>query len=61
MKKKTVQVGIVMGSDSDWPIVRKTAETLASFEIPYEVSVISAHRTPEEAADYAATARKRNK
>jgi phosphoribosylaminoimidazole carboxylase PurE protein len=57
--KKTPEVGIVMGSDSDWPIVEKACDTLAEFGIPYEVRVISAHRTPELASDYAITAEER--
>lgn len=52
-------VGIVMGSDSDWPLVQKCAETLAKFGVPYETRVISAHRTPDVACDYSATAEKR--
>lgn len=56
---KTPLVGIVMGSDSDWPVLRAAAETLKSFDIPYEASVLSAHRTPDAALDYAATAEDR--
>lgn len=56
---KTPLVGIVMGSDSDWPVLRAAAETLKSFEIPYEAKVLSAHRTPDAALDYAATAEDR--
>lgn len=52
-------VGIVMGSDSDWPLVQKAAETLRSFEVPFEVRVISAHRTPDVAAEYAKSAEAR--
>lgn len=52
-------VGIVMGSDSDLPIVKDTAEVLESFEIPFEINVISAHRTPDRATAYAASAEKR--
>ena len=52
------KVAIVMGSDSDLPIVKKAIDTLAAFEIPYEVHVYSAHRTPEEARELAANARK---
>ncbi|MBT3296556.1 MAG: 5-(carboxyamino)imidazole ribonucleotide mutase [Verrucomicrobia bacterium] len=48
-----------MGSDSDWPLVKKAVETLAEFEIPCEARVISAHRTPEEACQYARDASKR--
>ena len=52
------KVGIVMGSDSDLPILRKAMDTLSSLEIPYEVHIYSAHRTPEEARDFAVNARK---
>ena len=52
-------VGILMGSDSDWPIMRKCAEMLKSFGIAYEANVLSAHRTPDQALDYAATAQAR--
>ena len=52
------KVGIVMGSDSDLPILRKTMDTLASLEIPYECHIYSAHRTPEEAREFALNARK---
>ena len=52
-------VGIVMGSDSDWPIMRTCAETLKKFGIAYEAKVLSAHRTPDAALDYAATAQQR--
>jgi 5-(carboxyamino)imidazole ribonucleotide mutase len=46
-------VGIVMGSDSDWPIMKACAETLKKFGVPYEAKVLSAHRTPDAALDYA--------
>ncbi|WP_318783700.1 5-(carboxyamino)imidazole ribonucleotide mutase [Plantactinospora soyae] len=49
-------VGVIMGSDSDWPTMRAAAEALAEFEIGYEVGVISAHRTPVKMIDYAKTA-----
>lgn len=52
-------VGIVMGSDSDWPVMRACAETLKKFGIAYEAKVLSAHRTPDAALDYASTAQKR--
>jgi len=58
-KKKAAEVGIVMGSDSDWSIVKSAVDTLESFGIAYEVRVISAHRTPDLAAEYSATAEKR--
>ena len=51
------KVGIIMGSDSDLPVVKKAIDTLASLGIPYEVHVYSAHRTPEEAAFFAEKAR----
>jgi len=59
MKKEKPLVGIVMGSDSDWPILQSAVETLKSFSIPCEVRVISAHRTPDTAAEYARTASRR--
>ena len=52
-------VGLVMGSDSDWPFVSKARDTLAELGIPHEVRVISAHRTPDEAHEYATSAEKR--
>ena len=52
-------VGIVMGSDSDWPLVRKACDTLDSFDVPYETRVISAHRTPDVALEYSKTAESR--
>lgn len=51
------KVGIIMGSDSDLPILRKTMDTLASLDIPYECHVYSAHRTPEQARQFALNAR----
>ena len=51
------KVGIIMGSDSDLPILRKTMDTLASLEIPYECHIYSAHRTPDDARDFARSAR----
>ena len=52
------KVGIVMGSDSDLPILRKAMDTLDSLQIPYECHIYSAHRTPEEARQFALNARK---
>lgn len=52
------KVGIVMGSDSDLPILRKTMDTLKSLDIPFECRIYSAHRTPAEARDFALNARK---
>ena len=51
------KVGIVMGSDSDLPIIKKATDMLKSLEIPFEVHVYSAHRTPVEARDFALNAR----
>lgn len=51
------KVGIIMGSDSDLPILKKSMEMLESLEIPYEVHIYSAHRTPVEARDFALGAR----
>lgn len=56
---KIPRVGIVMGSDSDWPLIAKAAETLKAFGVAYEARVISAHRTPLEAMEYARTAEER--
>ena len=52
------KIAIIMGSDSDLPVVRKAADTLLSFGVPYEMHVYSAHRTPVEARDFALNARK---
>jgi 5-(carboxyamino)imidazole ribonucleotide mutase len=49
-------VGIVMGSDSDWPIMKAAAEALAEFGVPVEVDVVSAHRQPERALEYGRSA-----
>ena len=51
------KVGIVMGSDSDLPIIQKAVDTLRSLDIPFEVHIYSAHRTPVEARDFAINAR----
>ncbi|MEU1210387.1 5-(carboxyamino)imidazole ribonucleotide mutase [Nocardia sp. NPDC056611] len=52
----TAQVGLIMGSDSDWPTMEAAAEALAEFGIRFEVGVVSAHRTPQRMLDYAKTA-----
>lgn len=52
----TPRVGVVMGSDSDWPVMQAAAEALVEFEIPHEVQVVSAHRMPHEMIDYGTTA-----
>jgi 5-(carboxyamino)imidazole ribonucleotide mutase len=61
MRKRVARplVGIVMGSDSDWATMEHAARQLVDFQIPYEASVVSAHRTPDAMFDYAATAKGR--
>ena len=51
------KVGIIMGSDSDLPIIKKATDTLTSLDVPFEVHIYSAHRTPVEARDFALNAR----
>ncbi len=52
------KVAIIMGSDSDFPIVKKAVLKLKEFDVPYEVHVMSAHRTPDEACEFSKNARK---
>jgi 5-(carboxyamino)imidazole ribonucleotide mutase len=52
-------VGIIMGSRSDWPTLKATADILDALKVPYETRVVSAHRTPERLYEYASTARDR--
>lgn len=52
-------VGLIMGSDSDWPTVKPAAEVFAEFGVPFEVGVVSAHRTPEKMLAYAKSAHER--
>ena len=52
-------VGIIMGSDSDWPTMKSAADACAEFGVPHEVQVISAHRTPRDLERYASTAQQR--
>jgi 5-(carboxyamino)imidazole ribonucleotide mutase len=52
-------VGVVMGSDSDWPTMEKAVEVLEQFGVPYEARVVSAHRTPELLVEYSKTAKER--
>lgn len=52
------KVGIIMGSDSDLPIVKKAVDTLKNFNVPFEIHVFSAHRTPVEAKEFSVNARK---
>ncbi|MGZ6744435.1 MAG: 5-(carboxyamino)imidazole ribonucleotide mutase [Nocardioides sp.] len=55
----TARVGIVMGSDSDWPVMKAAGEALAEFGIEFEADVVSAHRMPEEMLEYGRTAASR--
>jgi len=59
MSAKKPEIGVIMGSDSDWPIVKEAVTTLQFFGVPYEAKVISAHRTPDIASDYARNAARR--
>tara|TARA_B100000963_G_scaffold115780_1_gene100847 strand:+ start:1304 stop:1801 length:498 start_codon:yes stop_codon:yes gene_type:complete len=56
MKNSSPKIGIVMGSDSDFPIMKNAVEIIKSFDIEYEVTIVSAHRTPERLFDYAKNA-----
>ncbi len=55
----TASVGIIMGSQSDWGIMKTAAKILGQFKIPYEAEIVSAHRTPDRLAEYAKTAKAR--
>ncbi len=59
MAQLTPLVGIIMGSDSDLVIMQAAADILKQFDIPFELTVVSAHRTPQRMVDYAATAKER--
>ena len=59
MADATPRVGIVMGSDSDWPVMQAAAEALAEFEVAHEADVVSAHRMPQEMLAYGAGAAER--
>ena len=52
-------IGVVMGSDSDWPVMQAAAKILDELGAPYEARVVSAHRTPDLLFEYASTARER--
>lgn len=58
-QKKLCSVAVIMGSDSDWPTMKKAVETLKEYGVGFEVCVASAHRTPEAVLDYAEKARTR--
>ena len=53
------QIGIIMGSRSDWPTMKRAAEMLAALDIVYETKVVSAHRTPDRLYEYASSAKSR--
>jgi 5-(carboxyamino)imidazole ribonucleotide mutase len=53
-----LKIGIVMGSDSDWPVMRAAREICEEFDVPFEAKVVSAHRTPDLMAEYGKQARK---
>ena len=55
----TALVGIIMGSQSDWPTLQAAGEMLTALDVPFETKVVSAHRTPDRMADYAKTAQGR--
>jgi len=59
MDMEQAKVGIIMGSQSDWPTMRHAAETLEALGVPFETRIVSAHRTPQRLYDYASTARGR--
>ncbi len=54
-----VEIGIIMGSDSDLPVISEAAKILDKFEVPYELTVVSAHRTPDRLYEYAKSAKER--
>jgi 5-(carboxyamino)imidazole ribonucleotide mutase len=59
MKEKEPLVGIIMGSDSDLPVMKEAAEVLAEFGVPHEIKIVSAHRTPNLMAEYGSSAYKK--
>jgi len=54
-----IQVGIIMGSQSDWPTMKEATEMLDALDVPYETKIVSAHRTPDRLWDYGKTAASR--
>ena len=60
-KQSGALVGIVMGSDTDYPVMSEAGKTLEKFGVPYEIEVVSAHRTPARAHEYASTAAARSR
>ncbi|MYE00254.1 MAG: 5-(carboxyamino)imidazole ribonucleotide mutase [Alphaproteobacteria bacterium] len=59
MGEAAIRIGIVMGSQSDWAVMQRAAETLDALEVAHEVRIVSAHRTPDRLYDYARSARGR--
>jgi len=59
MADRTPLVAVIMGSKSDWDVMRQSADVLASFDVPHECRVLSAHRTPAETAEYVGQAESR--
>ena len=59
MGEAVVRIGIVMGSQSDWAVMQRAAETLDALELPHESRIVSAHRTPDRLYSYARSARER--
>lgn len=59
MRKEKPIIGIIMGSDSDLPVMRQAADILKEFDLPFELTIVSAHRTPNRMIDYAQKAHKR--
>lgn len=59
MSEPIAKIGIVMGSDSDWPTMKEAADILTEFDVPFEKRVVSAHRTPDVMAQYGKSARER--
>lgn len=59
MNENKPKIGVIMGSDSDWPTMKAACDILDEFEVPYEKQVVSAHRTPDDMSEYGKSARKR--
>src|SRR6201991_3080455 len=59
MTQPQARVGLIMGSDSDWSVMEDAAQAVAEFDVPFEVGVVSAHRTPDRMLEYAKTAASR--
>jgi len=59
LQKSKIMIGIIMGSDSDLPIMKQASDLLTELNIPFELTIVSAHRTPERMFEYAKTAHKR--